>query len=148
MHPSEVVFIALRPDISREVIRGIKFTGYHTVISLAPYLKFTDLVQLVKPAATVSRAIPLPTVIYHNCPIPVYNSNETAEFIFSHLGQTFSVDNEEDLHTIWTLTCLITPYYDLLGELSGWTISKGIKKSTAYKDAVEAIHGRFKDDLS
>lgn len=34
---------------------------------------------------------------------------------------------------IWTLTCLITPYYDLLGELSGWTISKGIKKSTAYR---------------
>lgn len=49
---SEVVFIALRPDISREVIRGIKFSGYHTVISLVPYLKFTDVFDSLANAAS------------------------------------------------------------------------------------------------
>ena len=35
------------------------------------------------------------------------------------------------MHIIWTLTGLITPFYDLLDALSDWTTIHGVKKETA-----------------
>lgn len=102
---SEVVFIALRPDISREVIRGIKFSGYHTVIFLVPYLKFTDVFDSLANAAS-----------------------QMPEPDFAGLAHHAATPGG-------------------MNEAAGKEIrSKGANE--AYRDAVEAIHGRFKDDLS
>lgn len=128
---TDIVFIALRPDICRDVIRELNFDSRHTVVSLIPYLRHTELSQLLLPVTRVSRAIPLPTVIYHNCPIPLFRPAESVMEIFSNIGRPFEVVDEDHLHTLWTLTGLITPFYDMLGELSGWSESKGVEHELA-----------------
>ncbi|HWK03585.1 MAG TPA: NAD(P)-binding domain-containing protein [Puia sp.] len=128
---SEIIFIALRPAMAKEVLSQLVFGEKHIVISLIPLLKYADLSKAVFPAGRVSRAIPLPSVRHHNCPIPIYHSNEIVTGLFRQLGQPLLVPEEEQLHTIWTLTGLITPFYDLLNELSGWAITNGVGKEIA-----------------
>ena len=128
---SDIIFIALRPSQAEEVLRSLIFRNNHIIVSLIPLLKHSEIVRLAAPARTVCRAIPLPPVVNHNCPIPIYNPTPEIVELLNNIGQPIEIQDEKKLHTIWTLTCLITPYYDLLNELSGWTVEHGVEKETA-----------------
>lgn len=128
---SDIIVIALRPGVAVEILNGLLFKETHVVISLVPLLTYAGLTRAVLPARQVSRAIPLPSVRYHQCPIPVFRSNDIVMKLLRHIGQPLPVENEDQLHALWTLTGLITPFYDLLDELSGWSIAKGVASPVA-----------------
>jgi pyrroline-5-carboxylate reductase len=128
---SDIAFLAVRPTQAEEILTGLKFRPDHTIVSLIPLLKYSDIARIVRPATKICRAIPLPPVVNHNCPIPVFNASQTVVDILSNLGQPLLVPDENQLHALWTLTCLITPYYDLLNELSEWTRLHGVNKEIA-----------------
>ncbi len=94
-------------------------------------MKRAELLTAVAPAIHVTRAVPTPTVIQHTGPILLFHSNDTVTQLFRHLGQPLQVTDEQELHVLWTLTGLITPFYDLLHELSSWTIANGVDAATA-----------------
>jgi len=137
---SDIIFIAVPPKDSKEILNNLKFKESHTVISFIPFLKISDLAEVVKPADRICRAIPLPTVVNHDCPIPILNSDERISKIFSYIGQPLFVEDENQLHVIWTLTGFISSFYDLLEELSTWTISKGVNETNANKYIVDLYH--------
>ena len=128
---SEIVFIALPPASAKNILSELNFRSTHKVVSFIPFLKHEELSELVSPAIEISRAIPLPTVEKHNCPIPVFNADLTILKILESLGEPLPVESETELHTLWTLTGLIAPFYDLCETLSNWTQAKGIKPTTA-----------------
>ena len=130
---SELVFIALRPDVFKEVLSSLVFRADQRVISLIPFLKYQELAALVAPAKKLCRAIPLPTVVNQVCPIPVYKPDSVILDLLGKIGQTLLIEEEKQLHTIWTLTGLITPFYDLLGELSLWSNKNGVDQKLADK---------------
>jgi pyrroline-5-carboxylate reductase len=127
---SEIVFIAVRPAVAVEVLHTLVFREKQIVVSLIPLLKQAELLNAVAPATDVVRAAPTPTVMQHNGPILLFNSNDTVTQLFRHVGQPLQVTDEHQLHVLWTLTGLITPFYDLLHELSSWTIANGVDATT------------------
>jgi len=128
---SHIVFIAVRPAVAKEVIGALTFREDQIVVSLVPLLKMADLLDGIAPATKAVRAVPTPAVMQHTGPILLFNSNETVTKLFRHLGQPVEVTNEHQLHVLWTLTGLITPFYDLMHELSNWTITNGVDAGTA-----------------
>ena len=128
---SDIVIISLVFAIAKVELETLQFDTRHTVISLIPLFRFDDLSRAVQPAGHVSRAIPLPPVANHNCPIPVNNPNEVVLDLFGHLGRTSVIENENELHTIWALTGLVSPFYDMLQELSDWSVNNGVSRSIA-----------------
>jgi pyrroline-5-carboxylate reductase len=130
---SDVVFLALRPTVFKEVVSMLNFRPEQKIVSLIPFSYYDDLVKAVSPAQTISRATPLPTVLTHTCPIPVYKPDPEVMEILQQIGQPFEVMSEEELHTIWTITCLISPYYDLLAALGEWAAGNAVKKGVAEK---------------
>jgi len=128
---SEIVFIAVRPKDALEVLQALKFRQHQVVVSLVPLLKRDELLKTVRPVTSVVRAVPTPAVMQHTGPILLFQSNNTVTQLFSHLGQPVHVTEEHQLHVLWTLTGLITPFYDLLQELSEWTVANGADAATA-----------------
>ena len=128
---SDILFIALRPAAAEAELKRLTFNERHTVISLIPLLPFAALSALTAPASVQCRAIPLPTVVTHRCPIPVYNAPDEVIRLLGYLGHPLPVADERQLHALWTLTGLITPFYDLLDELSKWTTAHGVDAQTS-----------------
>jgi pyrroline-5-carboxylate reductase len=126
-----IIFIALRPAAAREILTTLQFDRRHTVVSFIPLIPYATLSELVGPVKELCRAIPLPGVMNHNCPLPLYRASEAVTSLFSLIGQPLPVENEQQLHALWTLTGLITPFYDLLQQLSEWTIAHGVVPETA-----------------
>ncbi|NER12707.1 NAD(P)-binding domain-containing protein [Leptobacterium flavescens] len=127
---SDIIFIALRPADAQSILSDLRFDDQKTVVSFIPYLTHSELAEAVKHFKHISRAIPLPTVVHHNCPIPVFNPDKTVKTILDHIGQPLEVKSETELHSIWTLTGLITPFYELMGALSQWTHEHGVDRDT------------------
>jgi pyrroline-5-carboxylate reductase len=130
---SEFIFIAVPPNETKKTLSELKFNKKHTVISFVPFLEYAELAKTVMPARKICRAVPFPTVEKHNCPILLFNSTKTISKIFEHIGSPIIVENESDLHVLWTLTGLIAPFYDLCETLSNWAQSKGVESATANK---------------
>jgi pyrroline-5-carboxylate reductase len=130
---SDIVFIAVRPAVAVEVLRTLRFRKEQIVVSLVPLLKEAELLPAVAPAIQVARAVPTPAVMTHTGPILLYRANETVIQLFRYLGQAVPVNDEQQLHALWTLTGLITPFYDLLHELSSWTVTNGVDANTAHQ---------------
>jgi len=137
---AEIVFIALIPNQAEKILEQLGFREDHIIVSLIPYAKLSLLTEVLHPARTISRAIPLPTVVHHNCPVPIFNSNPAVEAIFKQIGQPLFVETEDQLHALWTLTGLIAPYYELLEELSEWAIAKGVDKSVSDQYVADMFH--------
>jgi pyrroline-5-carboxylate reductase len=126
-----IIFIAVRPSIVETVLQELQFRTDHTVVSFVPFLKYAALTNAIAPAATACRAIPLPSIAAHQCPVPIYPPTVAITTLFSHIGQPLEVHDEQQLHTLWTLTGLISPYYDMLLALSNWTVENGVPATTA-----------------
>jgi pyrroline-5-carboxylate reductase len=127
----DIVVIALRPAVALDILSGLRFDRRHTIVSLIPLLKNADLLAAVAPASEVCRAIPLPTVMNHRCPIPLFHAGEAVTGLFGRIGQPLPVANEGQLHALWTLSGLITPFYEQLKALSEWTTAHGVDRQTA-----------------
>jgi pyrroline-5-carboxylate reductase len=128
---SDIIFIAVRPAVAAEVLQPLVFRETQIVVSLIPLVKKAALIKAVAPATRIVRAVPTPAVMQHTGPIILFDSNDIVTQLFRHLGQPVEVNDEQQLHALWTLTGLITPFYDLLQELSSWTVDKGVDASTA-----------------
>jgi pyrroline-5-carboxylate reductase len=131
VNQSDIIFIAVRPSDAGPVLTELSFSEDQTVVSFVPFLQQEDFTKAVGPAQKVCRAIPLPTVIYHTCPIPLFNATDEIINLFNRIGQPLQVTNEKQLHALWTLTGFITPFYDILDELSTWAESEGVDKPVA-----------------
>lgn len=137
---SDIIFISLPAIDSKLILSKLEFKENHTVISFIPFLTHSELTALVKPSIRIIRAIPLPTVESHICPIPIYNGNSKVNKVLSYIGQPFKVNNEDQLHTLWVLTGFIASIFDLLKELSSWANSNSIENSTANKYLISMLH--------
>lgn len=137
---SEIVFIALKTDIYRDVLRSISFRKEQKIVSFIPFSTISILRDLVAPAHIIGRATPLPSVVNHVCPIQVFNIVPEVRALLGSIGQIVEVETEEQLHALWTLTCLISPYYDLMEGLSNWTTENGVEKSIAGRYVADLFH--------
>lgn len=59
---SDITFLAIRPQISDEVITGLQFRPDQHVVSLIATLRHEKLAEWIRVPAKITRAIPLPTV--------------------------------------------------------------------------------------
>jgi len=128
---ADIVFLCMKPDLIRDELKSLSFKSHHEIISFIPFLEHQQLIQSIYPAKTASRAIPLPSVVNHNCPIPVFGNGKQASDIFEFIGQPLKLTNEEELHGIWTLTGFISPYYDLMECMSKWATEHNVDTEVA-----------------
>jgi len=86
---SDVVIIAVRPPVAREMLSALRFREDQAVVSLVALLPYEPLRELTQPAAVVCRAIPLPTVVQHNCPIPLFGADERVTRLSAFLARPY-----------------------------------------------------------
>ena len=94
---SDVVFLAVIPQIAKKVLSTLTFQKKHTIISVISALSINDLVPLVQPVPStqICRAIPLPAVAVHKGST-IVTSHPDAERIFNLLGTAVIARNSKE----------------------------------------------------
>jgi pyrroline-5-carboxylate reductase len=123
---SEVVVLAIRPQIAPNVISELRFRRDHRVISIVSGLSIRRVSALVSPAAQVTRAVPLPSVASRRGPTAIYPPDRMVATLFATLGTAFEVEREEEFDALCTATATIASYFAFADSIASWLAGQGV----------------------
>lgn len=135
---SEIVVIAVRPQVAREVLSGVQFRAGHDVVSLVSGFSVQQLAGLVAPAARITRAVPLPLAAKRRSPTAIFPRNPAAIELFASLGEAFGVESELEFDALCTVTATMAAYFQFADGIASWLTRHGISQGQS-RDYVARI---------
>ena len=127
----ETVVIAVRPQITAEVLAGLRFRADHTVISLVSGYSVERLSTLLAPATRISRAVPLPSAARRRSPTAIYPRDAATVELFAQVGAAFAVDTEHDFDAFCVATATMAAYFAFADGTASWLTRNGIPAGEA-----------------
>lgn len=122
---SDVVVLAVRPNVAPDVAAGLRFREDHTVLSLIPVIHHEVVSRLVAPARRVFKVLPLSFVARHRGLVPYFPKDADVEALVAHLAEPLPVKDQRELHLLWAITGLISPFYALMSATQAWCVAGG-----------------------
>ncbi|SIT43258.1 NADP oxidoreductase coenzyme f420-dependent [Paraburkholderia ribeironis] len=131
LEASDVVCLAVRPQVARDVIRELDFAQTHRVISFIPGLRTDELARLIPHVAGIARAVPLPAVEQRIGTTSVYPPDDAACELFSTIGTVVEVESEDQFDCLHAATATMASYFAFMQSQADWLIAKGLPPEKA-----------------
>jgi pyrroline-5-carboxylate reductase len=128
---SDVVMLAVRPQVGAEVLSELRFRADHRVISLMAIMPLEQVRAMVAPAQKVTRAVPLPLVADCCGPTPIFPPDQVAAGIFDRLGTAIEATS--------AATATMAPYFTFAEEIAAWLTRHGVPAADARR-YVATVH--------
>ena len=122
----DVAVLAVRPQILAAVLPELRFRPDHQVISLVPVTSLAHLRCATAPAATVTRAVPMPMVARRQGPTAIYAATPVARRLFDSLGSTIELSDEKCFDAFTAETALMATYFRFLETAAAWLGGRGV----------------------
>ncbi len=117
---SDIVVLAVRPQIAQDVLTGLDIPEHKQVVSLIAALATETLQGWLGTSATIVRAIPLPAVAELKGVTVVYPATDAALRLFRPLGPVVSATTVGKFDIYVVGSALMGTYFGLLEEVSRW----------------------------
>ncbi|CAB3806374.1 Pyrroline-5-carboxylate reductase [Paraburkholderia caffeinitolerans] len=128
---SDVICVAVVPQIVEDVLRALRFEVRHHVITFVPGTSIEKLHRLARPAATLARAIPLPAVADRSGGTAIFPPDNIARSIFSALGEAIEVTSENQFDALHAVTATTASFYAVLEAQAVWLTKQGLSYDAA-----------------
>lgn len=138
---SDVVMLAIRPQVTVEVLSNLEFRPNHQVISLIAITPLERVSTLVAPASKVVRAIPLPMVASRCGPTVIYPPDPMAAEIFNRLGTAVAVESGDQFSAFSTATATIASHFAFASEITEWLARHDVPRDAAYGYVATVFQG-------
>jgi len=126
---SDIVFLAVRPQVATDVLGPLHFRLDHRIVSLITAFDVARLRTLVAPASTIARAAPLPSIARRLGPLALYSPVPEIARLLAGLGQLVQLHNESELDAFWAVTGLMGSYFGWLDEIAGWLAHQSLQET-------------------
>lgn len=128
---SDLVLLTLRPQMATGVISELAFRPDHRIVSIVAALSQERLLELVAPARTVIKAIPLPMVAERRGVTALYPSEPEANKLFNSLGSALPVRSESEFSAMSAATSVAASFAALAQTTASWLSAHGLESSEA-----------------
>ncbi len=138
---SEIVFLAVTPQVAEWVLGPLTFRPDQRIVSLVATFKVAKLRPLVAPAHRIFRAAPTPAVARRMGALTLCPPDPEIAGLLDGLGQLIQLDDEADIDTYWAVTGLMASYFGFLEAVSLWLSRHGQDASAAAGYVAATFHG-------
>ena len=138
---SQVVVIAVRPQIAHAVLSGLRFRPHHRVVSLIPTVTLDYLRGITAPACSVARAVPLPSAARGQSPTAMYPPDPALKALFEKLGAVIELDREEEFEAFTTATAIMSSYFRFAETVVAWMQREGVSGAKAHAFVSQVLLG-------
>jgi len=128
---SDVVCLAIRPQVAEEIIKSLQFSVNHTVISFMAMVTLLSLNEWIKPVENIVRAATLPYAAHAIGPSIFFPDDDIAEALLKKVGTPIVTRDERELEILWVITAMMAPYFQLINNISCWATKQGVENTTA-----------------
>ncbi len=127
---SDMVFMAVRPQVVEEVLRELSFRPGQHVVSLVATVSADQLRSWLGEGVTITQALPLPFVENRQGPTAVFPPHGDVMGFFAALGTEIPVHSKEEFELITLASSLMGTYFGLLEGIAEWFSEKGMPEET------------------
>ncbi|MCX2698587.1 pyrroline-5-carboxylate reductase [Ochrobactrum chromiisoli] len=138
---ADLIVLAVRPQIAREVISAISFPTNAKIISLIATMTSEVIQSLVGNAAEVVRAIPLPAVAEGTGVTAVFPESRYASALFSPLGNVVNADSLAEFNIYAAVSGLMGTYFGMLDEIQTWMVECGASETSSRQYLATLLSG-------
>jgi pyrroline-5-carboxylate reductase len=135
---SDIIVLAVRPQVATNVVSELRFRPDHHVISLISTFSLARISVLVAPATKVTRAVPLPSVADRQGPTAIYPPDRLVAELFDRLGTAIEVETANEFEALSTATATIASYFAFVDAIASWLTRHGVPEPKA-RDYVARI---------
>ena len=128
---SDVICLAVIPQIASDVLAGLRFDTRHHVISFIAGKSIEEIGRLVRNASKVIRAVPLPAVSEGKGSTPLCPPDAIAKSLFAPLGEAVEVADEHQFDALSAVTATMASFFALLEEEASWLVRQGVPYASA-----------------
>ncbi|SIT41301.1 Pyrroline-5-carboxylate reductase [Paraburkholderia ribeironis] len=128
---SDVVCLAVIPQIAADVLSELRFESRHHVISFIAGIRLDELRRLVRTESTIVRAIPLPAVAECKGSTAICPPDALAKSLFSALGKAVEVDDEHKFDALSAVTATMASFFAVLEAQASWLVRQGLDYDAA-----------------
>lgn len=136
---SDVVVLAVRPQIAEEVLSGLRFRTDHHVVSVIAILSLEQIAALTAPAVRVTKALPLPTIAYGQGATLVYPPDPDVSALFGRASKVIEVRDAREYDALSVVTATFAPYFQYLDTIHQWLKEQNVEDSKA-RDYILSIY--------
>lgn len=135
---SDLVVLAVRPQIAEQVLSPLRFADGQRVCSLIATFEAETLEGWIGTPVEIFRAIPLPSVATRVGFTALYPQDPLGEDIFSRLGTVVAARTLDEFDTFAVSSSLMGTYFGFLETAADWMHGRGIDRGAAksYLDGV------------
>jgi pyrroline-5-carboxylate reductase len=128
---SDVVCLAVVPQIAAEVLGELSFDSRHHVISFIAGVSIAALEPMLGKVHAVVRAVPLPAVAAAKGSTALCPPDEIARRLFSYVGTPVEVSDESKFDALSAVTATMASFYAVLETQATWLVEQGIDYDSA-----------------
>ena len=128
---SEMVILAVRPQVAETVLAALKFRPEQRVVSFIATLGSAEIRRRVRPALLAGRVAPVPPAAQRKGPIAMCPPNDQLAKFFDPIGTVIQVSDEAQLDAFFSVSALMAPYFELLESVSAWLRAQGVEAAQA-----------------
>jgi pyrroline-5-carboxylate reductase len=138
---SEIVIIAVRPQVAHAVLSELRFRPDHRVVSLIPAVTLDYLRGITAPACSVTRAVPLPSAARRQSPTSMYPPDPSLKELFEKLGVVIELDREEEFEAFTAATAIMSSYFRFAETVVAWMQREGVSEAKARAFVNQILQG-------
>ncbi|TFE36530.1 pyrroline-5-carboxylate reductase [Paraburkholderia dipogonis] len=128
---SDVICLAVVPQIATDVLSELRFESRHHVISFIAGISIDEVRKVVRAQGKVVRAIPLPAVAEGKGSTAICPADRVAKSLFSALGEAVEVDDEARFDALSAVTATMASFYAVLEAQAAWLVQQGLDYDAA-----------------
>lgn len=128
---SDVVFLAVRPQIAEGVIRSLKFSNGQRIVSLIATVQIETLASWINAEVMITRVIPLPFVADLQGVTAIYPPNREVAAFFAPLGGVLEAQTLQKFDLFGVASALMGSYFGILETTARWFEQQGMPYESA-----------------
>lgn len=138
---TDIVILAVRPQVMEEVVAALRFQAHHHVVSLVAGYSRAAVAKLAAPAGQVTLAMPLPAMARGLGPTVVLPPNQEVSALFSRGGLTIEIEDEQVYAALGTTTAIMAPYFAMAKTVADWLARRGVAEEAARLYVAQLLAG-------
>ncbi|MET0746828.1 MAG: pyrroline-5-carboxylate reductase [Rhizobium sp.] len=128
---SDLLFLAIRPQVAEAVVRELHFRPDHHVVSLIAATDRQMLTDWIGQELRLTRAIPLPFVAEKSGVTAIFPPDPDVAAVFNALGSAIEAQSEADYQLLGVASAMMGTFYGILDVSSRWLEAQGMPYAQA-----------------
>lgn len=140
----DTVMLAMRPEVTLDVLPGLAFRRDHHVVSLVATLGREEVAVLVAPAGRVTKALPMPMIAHGQGATIITPPDRAIAAMFEQLGTVVEVEDPREFDALGVATATFAAYFKYLDTIQRWLESHDVPSEKA-RDYITALFSALAD---